>query len=55
MLEMLKRLEEDSQDDERELLEGDDDAEDDLVQRLSNINLGEFQSSMSIVEGDMLN
>ena len=55
MLEMLKRLEEDSQDDERELLDGGDDAEDDLVQRLSNVNLGEFWSDMSTVENCLLN
>ena len=43
MLEMLKRLEEDSLDDERELLEGDEeDADDDLARRLSNVDLGKL-------------
>ena len=50
MLEMLKRLEEDSLDDERELLEGDEeDAADDLAQRLSNVDLGKLYSD-SILE-----
>ena len=42
MLEMLKRLEEDSLDDERDLLEGDEEPEDDLAQRLSNVALGKL-------------
>ena len=42
MLEMLKRLEEDSLDDERDLLEGDEEPEDDLAQRLSNVDLGKL-------------
>lgn len=42
MMELLKRLEKESQDEDPNLLEGDEDEDDDLEQRFGGIDLGEL-------------